>query len=337
MKPRNFIKGMNMKIIFILVAITFSSNFLFSQFGGGGPGDTKDNAYQIWTKFHLEELGDSVNTTFDPYNPNKPCWICSKYFNLMTDIVNVTQSIGWYQFYGNFYGNKKLTAEINYDYDLNPYMAPALFFSLCETIDSLILDGFINGGAGIVFSNMSVYGGTAGKITNCINNSTNNGAGIAYRNHSTISHCLNNGSVSGVDFVAGIAADCQNGNIYNCINIGNIYASVSEPNVLDWWNFQGASGIVIISRNIVSNCINLGDVKGYDYVSGIASYVGSATYFSCVLSNCINSGFIKGRRYVGGIVGMNVNNSSSITNCVNTGVIEGEEDVGSIIGKVIIF
>jgi ABC-type Co2+ transport system permease subunit len=162
------------------------------------------------------------------------------------------------------------------------------------------------------------------------------GAGISYQNNGTISHCINNGSVSGVDRVAGIVSENTSlGKVISCINTGKITATNSGINIF----FTGVAGIVVTSQfGSIFNCINLGNVEGQDYVSGIqVDAVGTALNPS-LITNCINAGYVKGNKYVGGILAVmsysfppDVN--VIITNCVNVGVVEGNEDVGSIVGK----
>ena len=322
-----------MKIVFLLIAITFSNLLLLSQPSFLTGKGTEDEPYEIWSKEHWNELSDSSyayshpsNYLNDNYNP---MWARDKHFYLMNDIHDVSQPIYGYTI-GYFNGKNKIITEST---DEPSFGCPG------GIIDSLIINGNANSQSG----KFSI--GDAHIINNCINNITilcypceyEWIYGIGYHfvgsitvyNHGTISHCINNGSVSGVDFVAGIAADNQLGIITNCINTGKITASNTEENVYDWWTGQGASGITI--RYNASNCVNLGVIEGMDYVAGIVSYTASGD-IPLLISNCINTGFIKGRRYVGGIAGMNVKNSSSITNCVNTGVVEGEEDVGNIVG-----
>jgi len=118
---------------YVLLLIFFSNIILHSQFGGGGPGNTKYNAYQIWNKAHLEELSDSLmsknpdNSVFPPGR-----WIMNKHFKLMQNIDNVTNSVigaSSHHFYGN---GKTITINSNY-----------AFLGSAATIDSLILNGYI--------------------------------------------------------------------------------------------------------------------------------------------------------------------------------------------------
>jgi hypothetical protein len=155
--------------------------------------------------------------------------------------------------------------------------------------------------------------------------------GICISNNGTISHCINNGSVSGVDMVAGIASD--NGfaeQIINCINTGKITATNSGNNDI----FSGVAGIVAVTQGgSTTNCINLGDIEGQGFVGGIQGLGYGSSPKPAIITNCVNAGYVKGTSQVGGILGIMFNPGVIITNCVNVGVVEGNEDVGSIVGK----
>ena len=325
-----------MKIVFLFISI-FSGTLLFAQQPfGGGTGESKDNAYQMWTKEHLIELSDSLDS--DNYKPWSDLWHKDKHFSLMQNIDNITRYLG--SFNAHFYGNGKTITVIG-------DMATPLFVGIDSTIENLILNGYSERAIGIVGSVAYRWNEYAtalisrGRVFYCINNATiinpteyNGASGIASYNYGTITHCLNNGNVSGVDMVAGILA--QNLSVVsNCINTGKITGSEFIDN-----GYSGVGGIVARHQYInISNCINLGVVEGINYIGGVAGSSFSGRGGSpTIIANCINSGYIKGNKLVGGIVGKNdyftVNVlPATLTNCVNTGVVEGEEDVGAIVGK----
>lgn len=120
---------------------------------------------------------------------------------------------------------------------------------------------------------------------NCI------GGLVGEASKSVISNCTNNATVTGNDFVGGIAG-----------------------------NFGGGLFDTII------NCVNNGTITGNNYVGGITSHIsGGAT-----ITNCMNNGAIstiKGYGYVGGIVGSYNNNAGrfTIANCVNIGTITNDK------------
>ena len=209
--------------IFFLLFI-FSNISLFTQSPSfpGGPGDSKDNGYELWNKEHLMELGDSV---LNSHYPNYSIWHYGKHFLLMQDIDTIKQNIA--SFRGYFHGNRKKA--VAYLEEI------CLFNGIIDggTLDSLIFEGYINNAAGIVAFITSSYAMPPlplSIVSHCINNATFIGdsawspitntwyyypaAGIAYQNSGIISHCINNGSVSGVDRIGGIAGD-NNGTIEN--------------------------------------------------------------------------------------------------------------------------
>ena len=307
-----------MKIIFLSTVIIFSNIILFSQSFGGGDGLSKATAYEIWTKAHLEELGNLLSDIY--YNSS------GKHFCLMTDIDGITQTIGYYHFNGHFHGNGK-TITVN--------METSLFsvLGIGGSIDSLTVNGTIsNGVAGIVVANMS--GST---ISNCINNATIIGSvnysiatgGITGSNRGIILNCVNNGSVSSDDWIGGIAGENQ-AQIISCINTGKITATnsgtVSSSNT-------GVGGIVGSSqaRNSILNSINIGTVSGQGVVGGIQGNFVGTPINPASITNCINYGFVKGPSRVGGIVG-DVRAGVRITGCSNFGVVSGDSETGCIVG-----
>ena len=318
---------------FFLLSFVFSNIFLFSQFGGG-TGNTIYDPYEIWEKNHIGELSDSLF--------GSTLWSANKHFKLMRDVKDsLTSSITIYYFYGYFHGNKKkIFLAIDVDSLFNNFTSSNALFpnvSNAGNIDNLDLDGYITSvmyAGGIVVANDT-------EITQCINNATiistnttviygSSVGAIAAISYGTISHCINNGNVSGLDFVAGIAT--QNlGVITNCINTGKI-----KGTELSNTGYIGVAGITteLYSGRYILNCINLGDVEGINSVSGI---VGNA--YEAInppqteIANCINAGFIKGKKDVSGILGYQGGTEVIIRNCINTGIIEGEENVGSIVGK----
>jgi len=326
-----------MKKYFMLLFV-FSGIHLFAQphpsFTGTG---TVDDPYLIWNKAQLKILGDSVDLDNTITNPNGTKWHVGKHFKLMQNIDNVTESIGWRPFCGHFQGNgKTITLAINYDYPDN--RSSALFVGLSNynaSIDNLIVDGYVNDGfAGIVYAG----GGEMSSITNCVNNATVTGwsaGGIIHTNRGTISNCINNGDITGVNIVGGIVGD-NAGTIINCINTGNVTATNSGSNtnlVGEITPNNGVGGIVGCVSNYcqgISNCINIGTIKGQDVVGGINGGLNRTS-----ITNCINAGYVAGWGSVGGIGGVifNFYGGSGINNCVNVGVVEGEEDIGSIVGK----
>ena len=343
-----------MKFIFCFLLITVFSNVaLFSQcpncpcpsFGVClNDGHTKATAYQIWTLAHLLELRDSVNN--DLFKLEQFQFHFGKHFRLMQDIATVEEVIAW-RFRGAHFhgGGHKITVALNY----NPqtFSDGALFMNITDggSIDSLTVDGYINGGfAGIV----GTVGGAAwnnfypaSTVTNCTSNATIvGGSGIAFSNSGIISNCVFNGSITGVNIIGGIVGrnDMQ-GQVINCINNGKIVATNSGSNT-DFMGqltaYNGVGGIVGAADNgnsVISHNINIGIVEGQGFVGGILGGGGNSSTPSNIMNNA-NYGFVKGINGVGGIFGSNVFNTNvSVTNNSNFGVVVGNSETGCIVGR----
>ncbi len=102
-------------------------------------------------------------------------------------------------------------------------------------------------------------------------------------------------------------------------------------NDVDNKKYQGLFGY-IDSNGIVKNIgIEGGEIKGKDFIGGVAGY-----NFRGTITNCYNTGSISGSgvgAYVGGVAGYN--NYGTITNCYNTGSISGGDNayVGGVAGR----
>jgi hypothetical protein len=280
------------------------------------------------------ELSDSVNNSWDP---NYSIWHFGKHFRLMQDINNVTQSIGWTYFCGHFHGGgNKITLAIDI---ITLYSGPCLFATIYNgSVDSLIVDGYINGIGGIVGS-IAIF-----NFNSTINQCTSNViiinpsiygygvGGIVGTNDGTIVNCINNGSIIGDDRIGGIAGENE-GTIINCINTGKITATNSGESSI----FSGVGGIVGTSANgclSISNCTNIGIVEGQGFVGGIIGLANWNLGLSTQINKCVNNGLVFGLNGVGGIIGNMFNSSVTISNCINTGVVLGGSNTGSIVGKM---
>ena len=308
-----------MKAILVIFLFLFSSILLFGQrppfddYTGDG---TADNPYKIYTKEHFMEFADSLNKMANPgeFFP----WQHGKHFRLMENIDTIEQGTGKLQ--GIFHGNgKKIAVYLLCEYPDNPYYSLFAGMSAGGSIDSLIVDGYVNYQCGYIGIT-----GTSNYISNCISNvrviSIGMAAGIASSNYVSMSRCINNGSITGgVERIGGVVAT-NLGTIENCLNTGKITATASG----DGYRVGGIAGW---SGSAISNCINLGEVHGQRAVSGIAAF----SYSPASVFHCINYGYIKSEKEVGGVAGFT--DGTAITNCVNVGAVEGDEDVGGIVGK----
>ena len=223
----------------------------------------------------------------------------------------------------------------------------------------IISDSYISGN----YETGSIVGRNRGAIKNCINKSSISAnkltGGIAGRNCGTIEECINYGDINTTkEQTGGIVSNCdfgENIKVSNCKNYGNItstsnmiggivgatwqgndtYSNVNvEINNCENYgsiggeesNYIYIGGIVGRSRANVSNCINNGNINGYQNVGGIMGHIRATA------SNCINKGNIKGYESVGGIVGM-TKTSTLIENCKNYSSIVGNyRNIGGICG-----
>jgi len=149
------------------------------------------------------------------------------------------------------------------------------------------------------------------------------GAFVARAYDSTISECINYGSVKG----SGIVQYCKGSQISGCINYG-VFTGAGVS-MLNGMNCGGIVGYADVKTKI-SNCKNYGKPSAEsagNYIGGIVGYIYGST-----IEDCENHGDIEGlgRLGVGGIVGINqakdswdVQNegyeSASIKRCMNYG------------------
>ena len=322
--------------ILLFYFVFFSNIFLFSQPSFPGEG-TEVEPYELWTKEHLMELCDSINSDYRYllYPPEGyDNWTTNKHFRLMRDIDSISQSIGgetFKSFKGHFFCNeKKITVAMpdSFVFTTAKNCDQPMIIALdgISTLNGLILDGYVTyGTCPFRVGNYSI-------VSRCVNNVVFGYGGITYDNYGTISHCINNGNVTGVDRIGGISAELDRGRIVSCINTGKITASNSGDNSIG----SGVGGIVGASPNSlmdISYCINIGDVIGRDYVGGIIGSARGLASCPITIMDCMNSSSVGGKNVVGGIIGMIFNERNDIRNCINAGIIEGEEDVGNMLGK----
>lgn len=228
-------------------------------------------------------------------------------------------------------------------------------------------------------SDVTLYGGgicgesvnghsQAPVISGCINKGYVTKGGICGYNEGTISDCENHGVVTG----SGICDSNIGGCIYRCTNYGQIddlhdylyeywrlyYEYNYEPKlneierkyeIFEKSNVAGICGVN--SRDSLGNggkvydCVNLGEVYGYEKVGGIIGYnkiEKNGQEASCY--NNTNKGNVRGFRNVGGICGHQegfhpIHRQTNpkvaglgISDCDNSGEINGYENVGGICG-----
>ncbi len=142
--------------------------------------------------------------------------------------------------------------------------------------------------------------------------------GIAGRTKRTISNCVNNGTVMGLNYAGGIAG--QSASVNNCTNNGNVTAHVAG-------GISGKTNSQYYAY--IEKCINNADVNGSEYAGGI---VGDLDNSGDTIISCENMGTITCTGYgAGGIVATCAGN---ITKCSNIGTIKGDcYYVGGISGN----
>ena len=164
-------------------------------------------------------------------------------------------------------------------------------------------------------------------VIDCINNGSINGnysvGGITGNScsGSKITNCINNGSVYGIEYIGGIAGQSGNSTLETTINV---ISDCTNTVTITLGTAYTVGGIVGNSGQYtqITNCSNQGQITtGGSYVGGIS---GNSFSYN-VITNCTNSANIKGRDFVGGIAAISIGNSTSyrntITGCKNTGTV----------------
>jgi len=141
--------------------------------------------------------------------------------------------------------------------------------------------------------------------------------GIAGGNESAITNCFVTGSISGGNYVGGIAG------------INNFEGIVSycytRSNVVGANNVGGIVGINN-SNSSVEYCYSNGSVNGGDSIGGVVGYNAVNGYVYCSYS----TGNVSGSTYIGGVVGSSF--YSSVEYCYASGTIQGSDCVGGVVG-----
>ena len=117
----------------------------------------------------------------------------------------------------------------------------------------------------------------------------------------SISNVHVTGYISGGGYTGGIIGRASYVNVSNCSNASTIYTSEDR--------IGGVIGSAVSTVKI-TNCWNLGDVKGGLYTGGVVGHGASAT-----VSNCYNKGYIRSTGHGGGIAGV----AGKIYDCYNMG------------------
>lgn len=252
--------------------------------------------------------------------------------------------------------------DLKFDEDYNKGMVTTiqvatgnLVASNYGTIENCINNSNIRGGrivGGLVASN-------SGSVINCKNTGDIDGfyevGGIVGEiprlenggTHSLgkVENCTNEGNVHAAYIEAGgiIGSVSSRGEISKCKNIGKVFVSKDAPSehivkVLgtDTQMLHArVGGIVGYSEDSdVNNCINEGEIYGYNYVGGIVGYTPTHSNVNRVntIESVINKGKISGDNNIGGIVGRA--NNTNISNVANQQIVNGNDVTGGIAGKI---
>lgn len=275
---------------------------------------TVDDPFLIYTDSHLMGIG---------LNPAD--W--DKHFKLMSDIdlsgytgtdFTIIQS-----FSGVFDGNGHSIH--NFSYASNGIDQIGLFKFSTGIIRNLnLIDVNIEATNGESVGSIVGYN-NGGTIQNCYISGIISGTyryigGITGRNRGEVINCQTDVTVTGGDYIGGIAGTSHNGVIVSCICNGNISGLNS---------IGGISGHFFSSYNsdsgLISKCLNNANVTGNEKVGGLTGYISRST-----IELSISTGNVSGIKSVGGAIGHQ--SGREITNCYATGNVSGDDSVGGLVG-----
>lgn len=136
-----------------------------------------------------------------------------------------------------------------------------------------------------------------------------------------------NGSIkANANYVGAVAGLCD-GAIINCVN------NATVTNALKDGVTGGFIGQNLLQKSpiLISNCVNNGEVNGYN-VGGIIGYSAGYTYNFSKITDCVNNGKVNAENNGAGIIV--VGSHCMVTNCVNNANINANKNAGGIIGVV---
>ncbi len=290
-----------------------------------------DGVYEIYTATGLKAFADKVNKGEKTINGK-----------LMKDI---TLSDNWtpigtdqerYFYSGTFDGNGYSIKELN----VKGSVSGLGLFGSCKdaTIKNLKVGGTVSSSHG----HAALIAGKVWDTTieNCetlegssvVATRVDAHAGIVgYVCEGTIKNCINNASVKGTLYVAGIvgySSPWGQTTISNCLNRGNISSREGQ--------IGGIVGRLYSNHkcdriDIIVNCANSGSV------SSDGNHAGGLVGVNCggKLYNSYNRGNVKGKTNVGGLAGVNEvdNYTAEIKNCYTSAEVKGTGHVGLAVGK----
>ena len=285
-----------------------------------------------WEDIHIKTPEDfsefCKNCRVDTWSVNKNVYLDNDII-LTSAEYNSVPTFG-----GHFYGNNYTISGYTM-YDARSYTGLFCYTQKTAVIDSVVLKATINSkGKQIVTGGL--VGENHGEIRNCVFDGSVSGqnyvGGIAGYNELTgiIINCRALGSVLGTYYTGGIAGE-NVGNISSCVNEAEVntvnidrVASVQEIDLSSYAD----SVISKITGNTEEKSANTSVVD-----SGCVDAGGIAGISIGVIQFCENKGQVGYEHVgynVGGIVGRQ---SGYVHGCTNSGIVKGRKDVGGIVGQ----
>ena len=150
--------------------------------------------------------------------------------------------------------------------------------------------------------------GNYGTISYCLNNGSITGfdcvGGIVSMQEYNVLHCINTGKITATgnadnyDGAGGIAGISAPNNTTHCINIGSV-EGIDKIGGITGHTYGHPYG-----DSELTNCSNYGFIKGVERVGGIAGInISKNTGTGTSITKCYNSGVVEGEKDTGGIVG----------------------------------
>ena len=265
---------------------------------------------------------------WDPINFGYNCTFDGQSNTISSLFINVEKSNAG--FFANINTVKNIKLQDNLLVSSNPIVGMVVGnsrkkISNCQSINNIICADSSVGG----------IAGSAVKISQCSNSSIilskgYNAGGMEGFSASgcVIEDCYNIGEIAAKSIAAGgiIGRAEETINIKYCYNTGKITSGKSYDYV------GGIIGYNNSSSGEITNCYNLGELRGENYVGGIVGYNNAVT-----INMCYNKGSINGATYTGGISGT----LGTLKNCYNQGIVissktgsNASNKVGGIIGYI---
>lgn len=360
-----------------LTAIWIEGDYGSLPSGTSGKWGSLTNPFVIANESHLIALSDIVNGKRLPFNsvtsttPNKygltldtnatDITYSDCYFIVTTNITassftRIANDSSHY-FNGNFNGQNYTISGLNCG--LFGYVSGGTFKDL--TLKGSVTNGTSNYYGGLIGYGLNI---TVSNVTSELTISTSSsyvGGLIGFCQNATITDCTNNASITGVNYVGGIAGYANQSIFSNDSNlagftvqgtsfVGGIVGAMqnssrveNSPNSANVNAQTCVGGIVgfISSNGTVSGSNNSGKITASGSsndsrirIGGIVGAIdGSGQIENCDNENEVN---VSGGTYgVGGILGYHsgsADNAVTISNCDNKGTVVGRSETGGIVG-----